>query len=103
MHGLLSTWWFSAILGVGIVGASTLIRVVTHRGALRASSITGATRATVRGILLRMALVLGGLALAVTMLPVHKTAFVIALVTALVVSVVLEPAVIWRHTSNTCS
>lgn len=103
MHGLLSTWWFSAILGVGIVAASTLIRVVTHRGALRASSITGATRATVRGILLRMAVVLGGLALVATMLPVHKTAFVIALVTALIVSVVLETVIIWRHTSNTCS
>ena len=93
---MFSTWWAGVLLGLLIVGASSLVRAVTHIHALRASTVSGSLHATVYGILLRGAVILGALALVLGLAPVHKVAVSVTVLVGLVLSIVSEVATIWK-------
>lgn len=94
---MISSWWFSALLGGGIVLMSSVFRGVSHHLALRADSILDAMQTTLRGIILRAAIVLLGLAVILAWLPVHTLAFVSALIGALMISMGVELTTVWKR------
>ncbi|WP_410338197.1 hypothetical protein [Longimonas sp.] len=94
---MISSWWFSVLLGSGIVVLSSVVRGISHHAALQADSIPNAMQATVRGIMLRALIVVLGLILALRWLPVHTLAFVSALLGALLLSMGVELAAVWKR------
>ncbi len=97
---MISSWWFSALLGGGIVLVSSVLRGISHHLALRANSIVDVMQTTVRGIVLRAAVVIMGLVLTLTWLPVHTIAFVSALLGALLISMGAELVTVWKRIDN---
>lgn len=94
---MVSSWWFGVLLGSAIVAASSAVRGMSHRLALRADSLPDAMQATVRGIMLRALIVASGLVLTLLWLPVHTPAFVSALLSALLLSMGIELATVWQR------
>jgi len=80
---------------------SSAVRGVSHHLALRADSMPDAMEATLRGIMLRAVIVVMGLALTLTWLPVHTTAFVSALLGALLLSIGIELVTVWNRIDGT--
>lgn len=98
--GMLSSWWFGALLGSGLVAASSLVRGLSHRQALDADSVSDALYATVRGILWRAGVILAGLVLTLLLLPVHAVAFASALSGCFLLSLLIEMTVVWKRTDR---
>lgn len=97
---MLSSWWFSALLGAGITAAGSALRGMSHKQALEADSVSGAMHATVSGMLWRASFLVTGLVLTLLLLPVHTAAFTGALMGTFVLSLIIEMTAVWQRAND---
>jgi len=89
--------WFGIAGGVSVMAGHTLLRILTHRWALRRSEGRTFLLFELGGLGIRMALVLGAVGLVLAFVPVHEAAFVGTVLLLLVVSMVVEVRLIVRR------
>lgn len=90
-------WWLGIGAGAGVMGVHALLRILTHRLALRTRSQWAFLLYELGGLGGRMGIVLVFVAVTVTSLPVHKGAFVGTVAGLLVLSLLLELALVVRR------
>jgi hypothetical protein len=93
-------WWLGAAMGVGVMGGHTLLRVLTHRLALRQEDRQRFLVIELGGLGARMLALLGAVALILTLVPVHEEGFVGAVLLLLVLSMAVETHLIFRRSGG---
>ncbi len=91
------SWWLGIGLGIGVVGLHAVLRVLTHRFALRASERRSFLLLELGGLIVRMALAFGAAVLIFLFAPVHEGAFAGTVVILLVLSMIGETSLVFRQ------
>lgn len=91
------TWWLSIAAGGLLMGGHAALRVLTHRFALKRSTQRAFLLLELGGLVARMALVFGAVALVLLLVPVHAAAFAGTVLALLVLSMGIEVRLIFRE------
>ena len=91
------TWWLGIGVGVGVMGVHAALRMLTHRVALEMGGRRPFLLVELGGLVVRMALVFGAVALALALAPMDRLAFVSTVIVLLVLSMILEVRLIVRE------
>mgnify|MGYP006280171871 CR=1 FL=1 len=91
------SFWLGIGAGVGVMGLHAVLRVLTHRVALRRSASRSFLVFELGGLGVRMAVVFAAVALVLLFAPVDKLAFVATVVVLLVVSMIVEARYFFRY------
>lgn len=84
------SWWVGVVMGVGVMGGYALLRILTHRLALRQAERKSFLVIALGGMSVRMLALLGAVALVLTLVPVHEEGFVGTVLLLFVLSMVVE-------------
>lgn len=82
--------WLAAAVGIVVMAGHAALRVWTHWLSRRSSNVHAALRLEVGGLVLRMAVLLGGMGLVFAFTSVHEKAFAGTVLALLVLSLIVE-------------
>lgn len=90
-------WWVGVAAGIGVMGGHAVLRVLTHRLALRQADRQRFVEIELGGLGMRMLALLGAVALVLTLVPIHEEGFVGTVLLLLVLSMAVETRFIVRR------